>query len=109
MKLLLVVIQDRDWPKVSDRLLEEGFQFTRIASTGGFLREGNITLLIGVEDEQVDTVLEVLQEECRTREQLVDTAPPVGEPYGTGLGMPMKVEVGGAIVFVLHVERFLRM
>ena len=109
MKLLLIVLQDRDWARVSERLLEEGFQFTRVASTGGFLREGNVTLLMGVQDDNLERVLDMIRHECQTREQLVNTVPPGGEPYSTGLAMPMKVEVGGAIVFGLNVERFERM
>ncbi|MER3557036.1 MAG: hypothetical protein C4302_03585, partial [Thermus sp.] len=48
MKLILAIVQDTDAPGLTKALLEKGFQSTKLASTGGFLREGNTTLLIGV-------------------------------------------------------------
>lgn len=106
MKLILAVVHEKDQRHVQDALLEQGFQFTNVASTGGFLREGNITLLIGVDEDQVDQVLEVIRESCQTREQYVNVMPPTMEPVGTVIPSPVKVLVGGAIVFVLDVARF---
>ncbi len=106
MKLIIAVVQDKDQRKVTDALLERGFQFTNIATTGGLLREGNVTFLIGVEAEQVEDVIEVLSKHSKTREQLVNVFPPTIEPIGTCIPSPVKVLVGGATVFVLDVERF---
>jgi uncharacterized protein YaaQ len=106
MKLIMAVVHEKDQRHVQDGLLEQGYQFTNVASTGGFLREGNITLLIGVEEEQVDQVLEVIRESCQTREQYVNVMPPTMEPVGTVIPSPVKVLVGGAIIFVLDVARF---
>ncbi len=106
MKLIIAVVQDKDQRKVTDALLERGFQFTNIATTGGLLREGNVTFLIGVDEEQVDDVVEVLRAHSKTREQLVNVFPPTIEPIGTCIPSPVKVLVGGATVFVLDVERF---
>ena len=58
MKLVIAVIHNRDKGRVVDALLESQFKFTQVASTGGFLREGNTTLLIGVEDSQVEACQE---------------------------------------------------
>jgi len=106
MKLVIAVVQDKDHRKVTDGLLERGHQFTIVASTGGLLREGNVTFLIGVEAEQLDSVVEVLRAHSKTREQLVNVFPPTIEPIGTCIPSPVKVQVGGATVFVLDVERF---
>lgn len=106
MKLIIAVVQDKDQRKVTDALLERGFQFTNIATTGGLLREGNVTFLIGVDEEQVDGVIDVLRGSSKTREQLVNVFPPTIEPIGTCIPSPVKVLVGGATVFVLDVERF---
>jgi uncharacterized protein YaaQ len=106
MKLMIAVVQDKDQRKVTDGLLEKGYQFTNIASTGGLLREGNVTFLIGVEAEQVDDVIAVLGKYSKTREQLVNVFPPTIEPIGTCIPSPVKVLVGGATVFVVNVERF---
>jgi len=106
MKLMIGVVQDKDHRKVQDALLERGYQFTIVASTGGLLREGNVTFLIGVEEEQVSGVIEVIGAHSKTREQLVNVFPPTIEPIGTCIPSPVKVQVGGATVFVLDVERF---
>lgn len=106
MKLVIAVVQDKDHRKVTEALLEQGYKFTIVASTGGLLREGNVTFLIGIEPEQVDKVIEVIGAHSKTREQLVNVFPPTIEPIGTCIPSPVKVQVGGATVFVLDVERF---
>jgi len=109
MKLLITIIHERDQPKVSDTLLTAGYKFTKISSTGGFLRDGNATMLIGVDDEDVDTVIGLVQDSCKTREQYVSLPPPDVMPAGTFIPNPVKVSVGGAIIFVVNVERFERL
>ncbi len=106
MKLVIAVVQHKDQRKVTDALLERGHKFTNIASTGGLLREGNVTFLIGVDEDQVGDVIQVLRDYSKTREQLVNVFPPTIEPIGTCIPNPVKVQVGGATVFVLNVERF---
>lgn len=108
MKLVLAIVQEKDSGRLTDALTKAGFQATMLASTGGFLRSGNATLLIGVEDPQVEDVLEVIREVCRTREQLMSPIPPVLEPVDAYAAYPVKVQVGGAIVFVLSVDRMER-
>jgi uncharacterized protein YaaQ len=106
MKLVIAVVQDKDHRKVTDALLEKGYQFTIVASTGGLLREGNVTFLIGVEEPQVSGVLDVMRAHSKTREQLVNVFPPTIEPIGTCIPSPVRVQVGGATVFVVDVQRF---
>lgn len=105
MKLIVAVLHDRDQKRCTDSLRQAGFRFTKIGSTGGFLREGNITLLIGAEESEVDPILAILNESSRTREQYVNVLPPEATPVGTFLTNPVKVQVGGAIAWVLPVER----
>ncbi len=104
IKLVLAIVQEKDVGRLIDALTEDGFNATMLASTGGFLREGNSTLLIGVEDEQVQPVLGVIQRACHRREQFVSPMPPAVEPVDSYVTYPVKVEVGGAIVFVLQIE-----
>ena len=106
MKLIIAIIHAKDHRRVQDSLLESGFQFTNVASTGGFLREGNVTLMIGVDEDQVTAAIEVVRECCQTREQYVNVMPPTMEPVGTVIPSPVKVMVGGATIFVVDVERF---
>ena len=108
MKLVITIIHERDRHKVTDALLNAGHKFTKIATTGGFLRDGNATLLIGVEDDTLDDVLGIIQESCKTREQFVSLPPPDVMPAGTFIPNPVKVAVGGAVTFVMDVERFER-
>jgi len=103
MKLLLSVINSDDTYSLTDALAREDYRSTVISTTGGFLREGNTTLLIGIDDAQVPAVLNIIRQTCRTRTKLITSFPAeVGELLMT----PIEVEVGGAVVFVLPVEQF---
>lgn len=106
MKSIVAIVQSDDAGALTDALREKNFQSTLISSTGGFLREGNATLLIGVEDEQVDQVLGIIKENCTTRTQFVNPMPPVMEPGELYMPQPVEVQVGGATIFVVSVERF---
>lgn len=64
MKLMMIVIRDTDDEKAVQELVKNEYRVTRVASTGGFLRRGNVTLLVGVENERVPQVVELLQQAC---------------------------------------------
>lgn len=64
MKLMSIIIQDKDSDRVIEALIQKGYAITRMASTGGFLRQGNVTLLLGLESEQVSKVIALLQDHC---------------------------------------------
>ena len=83
MKSIIAIVQSDDAGTLTDALREKDFQSTLISSTGGFLREGNATLLIGVEDAQVEAALRVIKENCNTRTQFVNPMPPVMEMSGS--------------------------
>jgi uncharacterized protein YaaQ len=108
MKLVIAVIHDRDQKRTTEALRGAGFRFTKIGSTGGFLREGNVTVLVGAEEEELDQIMGIIEESSRTREQYVNVLPPEATPVGTFLANPVKVQVGGAIAWVIDVERFQR-
>ena len=108
MKLVITVVHDRDKNKITEALLRNGFKFTKIGSTGGFLREGNVTLLIGVEENETERLIQTISDSCKTREQFVNVMPPDAGPAGTFMPSPVKVVVGGAVCFVMDVERFER-
>jgi len=107
VKLIIAVVQDKDVPRLMDGLVRAGYSATKLASTGGFLREGNSTVLIGVDDDDTETVLEVVKKTCRAREQLVTPITPVG-PAESYVPYPVGVVVGGATVFILPVDRFVK-
>jgi len=106
MKLVIAVIQDKDTHRLLTELGRAGIRSTKLSSTGGFLREGNTTLLVGVEDNQVDQVLSIIKSTCHAREQLVTPLSPMGGPADSYIPYPVEIIVGGATIFVLDVERF---
>ncbi len=108
MKLVIAVISSRDTTTLLDALNREEFGATLIQSHGGFLREGNATIFIGVEDERVERLIGILSETCKTRTRLMSPSIPAiesGEYLPSG---PIEVDVGGATIFVLPVERYER-
>ncbi len=108
MMLILAIVQEKDSRRLMEALVAAEFQATMLASTGGFLREGNATVLIGTDEGKVDDVLAIVQKTCHVREQLVSPLPPVVEPVDSYISYPVKVQVGGAIVFVLDVARMVK-
>jgi len=107
MKLILSIINNDDAGEVSVALTKSGFSVTKLATTGGFLKAGNTTFLIGTEDEKVDVVLSIIADYSQKRRGLV----PDGFEYASGdyvgnIPLPAEVTVGGATVFVMNIERF---
>lgn len=108
MKLVVAIVHAEDASALLDALLDQEFRATRLHSSGGFLRQSNATIIVGVEDEQVERVLALVRVQCHSRTQLVNPMPPIMEPGEFFLPYPLEVEVGGATVFVLPVDRFER-
>lgn len=106
MKLVMSIVQGDDSGRLVEALTRAGYRATTISTTGGFLRQGNATILVGVEDDQVPHVLQLVRENCHSRHQFVNPLPPLMEPGEIYLSNPVEVRVGGATVFVLDVTRF---
>ena len=104
MKLILAVIQNEDEDPLMQGLEEKNIGGTRIGSSGGFLRASNVTLMIVVDDTQIDTVLDLLRIHCKRRQRHLHPLLPNLEARERFLGS-IPVEVGGATVFVLPVDR----
>jgi uncharacterized protein YaaQ len=64
MKLMFVIIRDKDADSIVQILVDKNYRVTRVASTGGFMRRGNVTLMIGVEDGMVQAVIDLLHSAC---------------------------------------------
>jgi len=109
MKLVVAIVHNEDAGALVDALLEREYRATRLHSSGGFLKQSNATVIIGVEDAQVDEVITIVRENCNARTQVVNPMPPIMEPGEFFMPYPLEVEVGGATVFVLPVERFERL
>lgn len=108
MKLAVCIVHNRDRNRLNERMVEAGFKFTVIGSTGGFLREGNTTVLVGIEDHEAGTLKEILGASCSCRDQVVTVAPVETGPSGGIPATPVHVPVGGAVLFLLHVDEFCR-
>ena len=104
MKMLLAIINSDDAHSVMNHLMEAGFQITKLATTGGFLRAGNVTILIGLEDSRLDEAMDLIRKYSNTRKQIIPTTANLG--VGFHPAMPVEVTVGGATVFVLNDEQF---
>lgn len=110
MKMIVAVIQDYDTDSFLKALCSHGLTGTRIASAGGFLRAGNTTVFMGVEDEQVDLVKRLLNEHCRLRED-VDSLSGLEFLGEEDLGQVYATRIGGGVAFVAritHMERMTR-
>ncbi len=106
MKLIIAIVQDEDATRLINGLMNEGYGVTKLATTGGFLRAGNTTLITGVEDEQVPAVMEIIEKLCKSRKQIATSPSPVAGATGVYVPYPIEVMIGGATVFVLDVEQF---
>lgn len=104
MKLILAIVSNDDASSVSSALTKENFSVTRLATTGGFLRAGNTTIIIGTEDDQVEKAIEVIGNECQKRTEVVPSS--ASYDIGRYASFPIEVQVGGATIFVLDVEAF---
>ena len=106
MKLIISIVQDEDASRLISHLMSEGYRVTKLATTGGFLRSGNTTLLIGVEDEKLQAALAIVEKVCKSRKQIATSPSPISGTTGVYVPYPIEVTVGGATVFVLDVEQF---
>ena len=108
MRLIIAMIQDQDVNKLLGVLTEHGYSATKLASTGGFLRQGNTTLLMGVTDEKVTEATDLIKETCCSRKQLITPMASVGRTMNNYIATPVEVSVGGATIFVLDVLDFIK-
>ena len=106
MKLVIAVVQGEDAQRTVVALTDKGISSTRVSSSGGFLQQGNATLLIGVDDGQVQEALQLIRDNCRERSRYLTPVPPLAEPGEAFMAYPVEVQVGGATVFVVPVESF---
>ena len=106
MKLIVVIIQDEDSLELIERLTEKEVSSTKLSSTGGFLKSGNTTLLIGTKQENVEDIISMIKESCKSRTKVI--ASPMATPWLSSMYMTQTIEVpvGGATIFVLDVDRF---
>lgn len=104
MKLIFAIVSDEDASGVIEVLNSERYTVTKLCSTGGFLRTGNTTMLIGVEDEKLERALDIIKDNSKNRRQYLQS-PAHGAFMGGMPAMGVEISVGGATVFISAVER----
>lgn len=109
MKLVIAVVHGEDAGALVDALTDKEYRVTRLQSTGGFLKQTNATVMVGVEEAQVEDILSVIRETCHARTQFINPMPPLMEPGEFYMPYPVEVTFGGATVFVLDVARHERL
>lgn len=105
MKLIMAIVSSDDSSELISVLTKSGFSVTKLATTGGFLRSGNTTVIIGVEEEKIEDVFSIIKSTCSTRKQITTNQ----APFGGVMPYPIEIEVGGAAVFVLDVDKFIKL
>lgn len=106
MKLIIAVVQKDDASVLSSTLIENGFYVTKLSTTGGFLKIGNVTLLIGAKESEVEEIKSIIKSICKSREQIVSTPVTYSYTEGADVTCDVSVKVGGATLFVLDVDEF---
>jgi len=107
LKLIVAIVNTDDCHAVLGEITRNGFSATKLSTSGGFLRAGNTTLIIGAEDEKVTEIVDIFKQFSSKRTEMIETSPSItGEAF---LTMPVEVTVGGATVFVLDVEQFYKL
>lgn len=106
MKLIISIVQDEDSQILIDELMSEDFRVTKLASTGGFLKSGNTTLFMGVDEDKVERCLSIIEKNSKKREvtSTLMNLSLQGEGY---MPYPMEVTVGGANIFILDVDEYI--
>jgi len=109
MKLIFAIVHDEDSPRLMAELNRAGYRVTKLNSSGGFLRSGNTTLMIVVEENQLQEVLDIVRKYSSSRQAAINTSVTPSSMGGSYIPYPVEVMVGGATVFVLNVEHFEKM
>ena len=104
MKLILAIVSNDDASSVTASLTKENFSVTRLATTGGFLRAGNTTIIVGTDDDKVEPCIEIIGSESKRRTEIVPST--ASYDIGRYASFPVEVQIGGATIFVLDVEQF---
>ena len=104
MKMIIAIVNSDDANTVSNNLIKNGFQITKLSTQGGFLKAGTTTFLIGVAEEKVQEAIDIIREYSKSRKQIIPTSAEMGINFFPA--MPVEVMVGGATIFVVDVDRF---
>ena len=106
MKFVMAIIHDEDAFQIMDLLSESGYYATKLASTGGFLRAGNTTLISAVEDDRIQDFMQIIEKKCKSRKQITSVNSTHVNATENYVPYPVEVTTGGATMIVMNVEEF---
>jgi len=106
MKLIIAIVQKEDAPVLSGELIEKGFSVTRLSTTGGFLKQGNATLLIGAHEDKIQEIKSVIKSTCKSRDVVISTPAQFSLTEGADINYGITTKVGGATIFILDIDEF---
>ena len=107
MKMIIAIVSSDDANNVQKALIQAQHQATKLATTGGFLMKGNTTFLIGAEDEKISDIINIIGNHSKQRKKIIPNS--VVSEFGMLSTTPIEVTVGGATIFVLNVEQFVKL
>ncbi|MDR2600169.1 MAG: cyclic-di-AMP receptor [Oscillospiraceae bacterium] len=107
MKLVLAIVSSEDAQSVIRSMTQAGFSITKLATTGGFLMSGNVTIITGVDDDRVNEAIDIIRDKSKSRSQPMPSI--TNSAIGGFINAPLvEVTVGGATVFVLPIDQFIK-
>ncbi len=106
MKLVYAIVRKEDGNAVIEDLTRHGFSVTKMSTSGGFLRSGNTTLIVGTEDSLVQQAIAIIKESCGEHKKITYNGGPIVGAGGAHMNYPITVDVGGATIFVIDVDHF---
>ena len=109
MKLIIAIVHNEDAGVLVDALLEREFRATRLHTPAVSSSSRTQRFCVGVDESSVEDVMSIIRANCKARTQVVNPMPPIMEPGEFFMPYPLEVEVGGATVFIVPVERFERL
>ncbi|TVY12309.1 cyclic-di-AMP receptor [Candidatus Phytoplasma pini] len=108
MKLIIVIFPSEYATQIQNHLNKEFFFHTRLSTKGGFLKETNATLIIGLKEEKIERVLEIIKIHSKTKTQMIPNNV-LNEFGATFFPLSSEISISGATVFILDVEKFYKL
>ncbi|KXT29198.1 hypothetical protein AXA84_0270 [Candidatus Phytoplasma oryzae] len=106
IKLIFAIVSNEDANKVQNNLNKESIFNTRLATKGGFLKENNATFMIGLAENKIEKTLSIIKKYSKTKTQLIPNH--ILNEFIPYCSLPSEVSIGGATVFILDVEKFIK-
>ncbi|WBL31573.1 cyclic-di-AMP receptor [Candidatus Phytoplasma sacchari] len=105
-KLIITIVSNEDANQVQKNLNKESIFNTRLSTKGGFLQENNSTFIIGIDENRIEQVLSIIQKYSKTKNQLIPNH--IFNEFSAYYSLPSEISVGGATIFIIDIEKFIK-